>query len=531
MTSRETNPRARNSLHTHQPTTNQPLGDTAMQNTTAAVTSAQPGNFIADLHAAAAGREDTEFLIVEGGETITYVEMFERASRYARVLSDAGAMPGDRILVAVDKSVDAVAVYLACLHSGTVHLPINIALTDNEIAYCVDDAEPAVAVVDPTRSGGIGTGITVLTHPGNGEGTLAEAARGAGPIPVTKRADTDPAALLYTSGTTGRRKGVVLTHKSLRLNAGALHSAWHFGPADHLIHCLPLFHVHGLFVALHCAMLSAVPVTFLQRFDPAAVIAAFDRATVFMGVPTHYRRLLDTSNLDRSTCGGMRLFLSGSAPLPEATFAEFAKRSGHVICERYGMTETLIMTSNPYDGERVPGTVGFAVAGVELRITDPEGEICEPGVAGMVEVRSEQTTAGYWKRPELTVQRGGWFPTGDMGSIDDDGRLRLHGRSDDVIISGGENIHPAEIEAVLESVDGIVEAAVFATIDPDLGEAVTAAVVTSAVAPDTTTIRTALDAKLARYKHPKRMICVASLPRNAMGKLNRATLRDCYTTS
>ena len=535
------------------------------------------GNFLDDLRRAAADRLDGDFLTVPGGRSVSYGEMFDLAARFARVLADAGAGPGDRVLVCVDKSVEAVALYLACLHAGVVHVPLNPAYTDAELGYFLDDAEPAVAVLDPARSGIVGgprdagrlpetpgtpaapeppetPGMPetpeVLTLAADGTGSLADAARGAEALPMAERHSSDLAALLYTSGTTGRPKGAALSHASLRLNAGALHAVWRFGPEDRLVHGLPLFHVHGLFVALHCAMASAIAVTFLRRFDPAAVTAALADATVFMGVPTHYRRLLEAPGFGRGACTGMRLFTAGSAPLPEALFAEFAERSGHVICERYGMSETMIVTSNPCDGERRAGTVGFALDGVELRVTAPDGSVCAAGHTGLVEVRSDQVMREYWRQPEATAaafRDGGWFVTGDLGRLDGEGRLSLQGRASDVIISGGENVYAAEVEAVLDAVAGVRESAVIGVADDDLGEAVTAVLVAeesgragaadesadgaSPAAGVEEAIRAALDARLARFKHPKRIVWVDELERNAMGKLQKALLRERYSGS
>jgi len=504
-----------------------------------------------------------------GGAAISYGETFERAARFARVLAEAGAGPGERVMVCVDKSVDAVAAYLACLHSGAVHVPLNPAFTDDELAYFLADAEPSVAVVDPWRADAVrrlcrsagrsGAEMEaerghrlhteVLTLAGDGTGSLVDQAAVATPLPIAERHGTDLAALLYTSGTTGKPKGAALTHAGLRLNSRALHSAWRFGPDDRLIHSLPLFHVHGLFVALHCAMESAIPVAFLPRFDPGAVVAEMHDATVFMGVPTHYRRLLDTPGFDKRACAGMRLFTSGSAPLPKPLFAEFAERSGHVICERYGMSETMILTSNPYAGARLPGTVGFALDGVELRVSSAEGRVCRPGETGVIEVRSEQTMSGYWRRPEATAaarSADGWFVTGDLGALDAEGRLSIRGRVSEMIISGGENVYPAEVEAVLDSVAGVRESAVIGTADDDLGEAVTAVVVADktvlAGAGGATgnsepaagyrateqAMRAALDARLARFKHPRRIVWADELPRNAMGKLQKDLLRERF---
>lgn len=531
------------------------------------------GNYVGHLLHAAEEREACDFLVAPGARSVgpsarhepddakpaspgsfSYGEVFARAARFARVLADAGARPEERVLACVDKSADAVALYLACLYAGAVHVPLNPAFTDDELAYFLDDAEPAVAVVDPSRADAVrgfagGRRPAVLTLADDQTGSLADLAAEAEPLPVARRQGSDLAALLYTSGTTGKPKGAALTHDSLRLNSQALHRAWRFGPGDRLIHSLPLFHVHGLFVALHCAMESAIPVVLLPRFDPETVVDELRRSTVFMGVPTHYRRLLDAPGFGRVACAGMRLFTCGSAPLPESLFAEFYERSGHAICERYGTSEAMICTSNPFDGARLAGTVGFAVDGVELRVADTDGRLCAPGRTGVVEVRSAQVMREYWRRPEATaaaLSPDGWFATGDLGALDADGRLSIRGRASEMIISGGENVYPAEVEAILDSVAGVRESAVFGVADEDFGEAVIAVVVAdpgggsrpnrgrsdsrhgSAHRPVEQALRAALDARLARFKHPKRIVWADELPRNAMGKLQKGRLRQRY---
>ena len=479
---------------------------------------------------AARDRLDHAFLI-EPDRTRTYGDVFDRARAMAAVLIDAGAEPGDRVLVQVEKSPDAVALYLACLWAGTAHVPLNPAFTADERAYFVQDAEPAVVVVDPGTDGDAGW----LTLGTEGDGTLAERADAARPLgePVD-RADDDLAAILYTSGTTGRPKGAALTHDGLRRNARALHGAWHFSPTDHLIHALPLFHVHGLFVALHCALLSAIPVTFLRRFDVDAVIDGLEPGTVFMGVPTHYARLCGSPRLTPSACSTMRLFTCGSAPLTEPAFADFTEKSGHVICERYGMSETGITTSNPYDGERIAGTVGYPLPGVEARIVDDHGAELPRGSLGVLAIRSGQVMREYWRRPDATAAAhtpDGWFITGDVASMADDGRITLQGRASDMIISGGENIYPKEIELVLDDIDGVVESAVIGVPDADFGERVVAVLVCEGTPLDDADLRPHLDGTLARFKHPRRIEVVDALPRNAMGKVQKGVLRDRYASA
>ncbi len=492
------------------------------------------GNFVQELHDAAAARNDAPFLLQPGGEIITYGDLYLRAARLARVLTEAGVEPGDRVIMQVEKSVDSVALYVATLHAGAVHVPLNTAFTDDELAYFIQDAEPAAIVVEPSRLGRFDPkGAALLTLGGDDGGTIVNLAGGATPLPVVERDEMDLGALLYTSGTTGRPKGAALPHRSLRLNAHALHDAWGFRPTDHLVHSLPLFHVHGLFVALHCAMLSAIPVTFLPKFDPDLIVSALPHATVFMGVPTHYARLLANPGLTREACANMRLFTAGSAPLTDAHFDEFAERTGHVICERYGMSETMITTTNPYEGERRPGTVGFPVDGVELRVATADGRALGPDEVGVVEVRGGQILREYWRRPDATAEArrdDGWFITGDIGSLDVEGRLSLEGRASDMIISGGENVYPKEIEIVLDAVDGVVESAVIGVPHADFGEAVTAIVVDGDAAATDEALDQALRASLARFKHPKRIIRVDSLPRNTMGKVQKNVLRELYAS-
>jgi malonyl-CoA/methylmalonyl-CoA synthetase len=475
---------------------------------------ARSGNVIETLRDAARDRFDAPALIEPGDSTVTYGELFDQAARLATVLAERGAAPGERVLVQTPKSPAAVALYLACLHAGTVHTPLNPTFTAAELDYFIADATPALAVADGH----------VSIH-----GIVAEAEH-AVPLAPIVRADSDLAALLYTSGTTGRPKGAALTNANLRHNARALHEAWRFGPDDHLIHALPLFHVHGLFVALHCSMLSAIPMTFLRRFEADAVINALPDATVLMGVPTHYNRLMADPRFDRERTGGMRLFTCGSAPLPVAQFEAFAERTGQHICERYGMSEAGIMTSNPYDGERLAGSVGYALRDVELRVCDDAGAVLDPDKTGVLEVRGPHLFSGYWGQPEATAdahRADGWFVTGDIGSLSADGRVTLQGRAGDMIISGGENIYPKEIELVLDEQPGVVESAVVGLPHPDFGEAVVAVVVVDG-AYDAESVKAALAEGLARFKHPKHTIVVEALPRNAMGKVQKTELRAAY---
>lgn len=438
---------------------------------------------------------DRPCLLLEDGTTVTYGDLGDRSASLSGGLRAHDVRAGDRVVVQVAKSVDAVALYLACLRSGAVYVPLNTAYTDLEVRSFVDDADASLFVDDD-----------VLRSLGDAPPEHS----------VVDRSGDDWAAMLYTSGTTGRSKGAMLSCDNLVTNARALHDTWRFSPEDVLVHVLPVFHVHGLFVALHCAFLAGAAVRFHTGFDPDAVVRDLRRSTVMMGVPTHYHRLLDQTDVDADDCAGMRLFTSGSAPLLASRHEDFEARTGHRIVERYGMTESMILTSNPYEGDRVPGTVGFALPGVDLRIGDDD----------LVEVRTPGRFLGYWGMPDKTAEAttgDDWFVTGDVGSLDETGRLTLAGRQSDMIISGGLNVYPKEIEIVLDAVDGVDESAVVGIPDPDFGEAIIAAIVGT---PDEDSLRSACDGALARFKHPRRFVTVDELPRNAMGKVQKALLRS-----
>ena len=460
--------------------------------------------------------------------THSIADIDARSAALAGALLAAGATVEDRIVVQVDKSVDAVALYLGCLRAGLVYVPVNVAYTANEIAFFVDDIAATVLVCRPDRHdelrNAIAANTTILTLDGDGGGSLADGAATASPFDeVVPREASDTACVLYTSGTTGRSKGAMLTHGAIIANTEALHEVWGFTDGDVLLHTLPIFHVHGLFVALNTALLNGSEIIFCDRFDVDVIIDELANATVLMGVPTHYVRLLADPAFDRERCAHMRLFTSGSAPLTEQTFHEFTQRTGREIVERYGMSETLILSSNRLDGERLAGTVGFALPGVELRIGDDGG----------VEARLDAPFGGYWQLPDKTAESytdDGWFRTGDVGSMDDEGRITLAGRASDMIISGGYNVYPKEIELVIDEVDGVTESAVIGVPHPDFGEGVVAAVVLDD--PDTTdteaierAIGEACAADLARFKHPKQTLFVDELPRNTMGKVQKKSLR------
>ncbi len=464
-----------------------------------------------------------------GGPRVTYDDADAASAQLAHALVACDVRPGDRVAVQVDKSARAILLYLACVRAGAALLPINTAYTDGEVDYLLADADPAVFVCDPARARA-GPGLTVLTADGHGDGTLADLADGRpAEFDDVHRDPDDLAAILYTSGTTGRPKGAMLSHRNLASNAVALHQAWGFRPDDVLLHALPIFHTHGLFVATNCVLANGTGMVFLPRFSVDAVIENLPGCTVFMGVPTYYTRLLADRRLSPSLCRGVRLFVSGSAPLQATVHDEFRSRTGQAILERYGMTETSMIASNPLDGERRPGTVGFPLQGVDLRITG-----VAPGErVGHIEVRGPNVFAGYWRRRDLSASEftdDGFFRTGDLGSRDEDGYLRIAGRSNDLIISGGLNVYPKEVEDVLDQIDGVLESAVIGVPDPDFGEAVVAVVVQAPGATvDGVTIRAVARQRLAAFKVPKHVNVVDALPRNAMSKVEKAVLRARFS--
>jgi len=465
--------------------------------------------------------------------------------------ADADGAP-PRIAVQVEKSPEAVMLYLAALRAGFAYVPLNTAYQAAEIEYFLNDVRPGVFVCTPQRQAALAplaqrAGCArVMTLGEHRDGTLlVEAVPFPDRFATVARAESDLAAILYTSGTTGRSKGAMLSHGNLSSNARVLDEFWGFreereaGGHDVLLHALPIFHVHGLFVALHAALLAGASMIFLPRFDPRQVIAALPRATVFMGVPTYYTRLLAEEGLDRHACRHMRLFVSGSAPLLTETFEAFRRRAGHTILERYGMSETVMLVSNPYfatSRERIAGTVGVPLPGVGVRIVRDDGSRCETGEIGRVEVRGPNVFSGYWRMPEKTAEEftaDGWFRTGDVGCFGGQGRpdgyLSLVGRSKDLIISGGFNVYPKEIEGYIDALPGVVESAVIGLPHPDFGEAVAAVVVgTRDAAPDPEVIVEKLRGQIANFKVPKRVWVVDELPRNAMGKVQKNLLREHY---
>jgi malonyl-CoA/methylmalonyl-CoA synthetase len=466
--------------------------------------------------------------------------LLRRAGQMAARLAAMGVRPGDRVAVQVEKSPETVALYLGALQAGAIYLPLNTGYTLAELDYFLGDAEPAGVICDPAAEAGLAplaarSGAAVGTLDAEGRGSLAEAADAIEPTAaVAERAADDIAAILYTSGTTGRSKGAMLTHDNLWSNTQALLDAWGFTSDDVLVHALPLFHTHGLFVALNMTLAAAARMHLLPKFDADEVLRLMPESTVLMGVPTFYARLIAHPGLTREATANMRLFVSGSAPLMAETHRAFTERTGHAILERYGMTETCMNISNPLHGERRPGSVGLPLPGVEARITDDDGRPLPPGAVGNVEIRGPNVFKGYWRMPEKTAaefRADGWFVTGDLGTMGEDGYFTIVGRSKDLIISGGYNVYPKEVEDVLNALPGIAESAVIGVPHPDFGEAVVAVVVPEAGADADAleaSVRDATRESLAAYKRPKRVLARDAFPRNTMGKVQKNLLREEY---
>jgi malonyl-CoA/methylmalonyl-CoA synthetase len=499
-----------------------------------------PSANLFELLVARAPRLEKVALESADGPSLSYGELYARAGLAARALVDLGVEPGDRVAAQIDKSPDAIVLALACFCAGAALLPLNTAYTLPELEYFLGDARPALTLCRPAnleavRALGAKLGLAAVESLGtNRDGGFAEAiAAATSQLPPVPRAADDLAAILYTSGTTGRSKGAMLTHENLASNAEALVDIWRFTADDVLIHALPVFHTHGLFVATNVALLAGATMIFQPRFDADAIMAAMPRATSLMGVPTFYTRLLDHPGLTGAATAHMRVFISGSAPLLGETHQRWREVTGHAILERYGMTETNMITSNPYELERRAGTVGFPLPGVRLRIADPDtGAALPNGAVGVIELAGPNVFKGYWRMPEKTASEfrpDGFFITGDLGMIDERGYVHIVGRAKDLIISGGFNVYPKEIESEIDAIDGVLESAVIGLAHPDFGEGVTAIVVASrGAALDEAALLKAIEGRLARYKAPKRVIFVDELPRNAMGKVQKAALRETY---
>ncbi|MEM7525707.1 MAG: malonyl-CoA synthase [Pseudomonadota bacterium] len=479
------------------------------------------------------------FLKLANGRDVSYDVFLRMAARFAHAIADAGLVAGDRLAAQIAKSPEALAVYAACAQTGVIFLPLNTGYTADEVRYFVENAEAKLLLCDPGSEAALtpvaaDAGAAMMTLGANGQGGLAEMAS-AQPeyFDTVDRDEEDLAAFLYTSGTTGRSKGAMLSQRNLLSNAETLKAYWRFTSDDVLLHALPIFHTHGLFVATNIMALAGGSMIFLPKLDVDAMIRLMPQATTMMGVPTFYTRLLAERTFDRDDVRTMRLFISGSAPLLEETHKAFEERTGHRILERYGMTETNMNTSNPYEGERRAGTVGFPLPGVELKIVDPAtGDDVAPGEVGQIEVRGPNVFKGYWRMPEKTAEElrpDGFFITGDLGMIDELGYVRIVGRGKDLIISGGYNIYPKEVELVLDDQPGVLESAVIGAPHPDFGEC-PIGVLASAPggAPDIAAIEAALAGRLARFKQPKKLVVVDELPRNAMGKVQKNVLRDRF---
>lgn len=476
----------------------------------------------------------------DGGRVFSYADVEQRTARYANAFSALALKKGDRVAVQVEKSPYALFVYLACLRAGLTYLPLNTAYRESEIKFFLNDAAPELVICDTRlvdRIQPIAESLDIgkiFTLEPDENGTWASFAKALPDrFPGVSTAVDDPAAILYTSGTTGRPKGAVLSHGNLASNALALHQAWGWRRGDVLLHALPLFHVHGLFVACHCALLNASTMLFLSKFDPAAVINLLPRATVFMGVPTFYSRLLATPEFTETVCRTIRLFVSGSAPLLAQTFNEFKQRTGHSILERYGMTETGMNLSNPLNGSRIAGTVGLPLPGVSIRIIDESNREVAAGEVGQLLVRGPNVFKGYWRMPEKSAKEftsDGFFKTGDLARIDANGYVAIVGRAKDLVISGGYNVYPKEVESFLDRLDGVVESAVIGLPHPDFGEAVVAIAVCAPGREDLTETEVIQSLKelIAGYKVPKRIVFVDELPRNSMGKIQKNLLRRQY---
>ena len=496
-------------------------------------------------------RADADFITTREGRRYSYTDALKISAQLAGALTELGVKQGDRVAVQVDKSPEAILLYLACLRIGGVYLPLNTGYTGDEIRYFLNDAEPALFVCRPkllneAQALAAETGCPAVASLGSThDGSLMESARTAVPREdIVALGERDLAAILYTSGTTGRSKGAMLTHKNLASNAETLVSAWHFSAHDRLIHALPIFHTHGLFVACNVTLMAGASMLFLPKFDADIIFEELPRGSVMMGVPTFYTRLVQDERLTPEVTANMRLFVSGSAPLTAETHEAFEDKTGHAILERYGMTETNMNLSNPYEGARRAGTVGMPLPGVDMRITNREtGNEVPLGEIGMLQIRGPNVFIGYWRMPEKTREElldDGFFITGDLAMVDDQGYVHIVGRDKDLVISGGYNVYPKEVEQVIDELEQVAESAVIGLPHPDFGEGVTAVVVRqpSALADnplDEDKVIRHLDGRLAKYKQPKRVFFVDELPRNTMGKVQKNELRkqfnDTYRAS
>ncbi|MDQ7729016.1 malonyl-CoA synthase [Halomonas sp. SpR8] len=490
-------------------------------------------------------RANADFITTRDGRRYTYTDALSSSAQLAGALTKLGVKQGDRVAVQVDKSPEAILLYLACLRIGGVYLPLNTGYTGDEIRYFLNDAEPALFVcrpklLDEAQALATETGCPeVATLGSSADGSLMEAAHAATPRKdIVTLGERDLAAILYTSGTTGRSKGAMLTHQNLGSNAETLVKAWHFSAEDRLIHALPIFHTHGLFVACNVTLMAGASMLFLPKFDADVIFEELPRGSVMMGVPTFYTRLVQDERLTPEATAHMRLFVSGSAPLTAETHEAFEAKTGHAILERYGMTETNMNLSNPYDGARRAGTVGMPLPGVEMRITNREsGDEVPFGEIGILQIRGPNVFIGYWRMPEKTREElldDGFFITGDLAMVDEQGYVHIVGRDKDLVISGGYNVYPKEVEQVIDELDQVAESAVIGLPHPDFGEGVTAVVVRQPGADleegrlEEDDVISHLDGRLAKYKQPKRVFFVDELPRNTMGKVQKNELRKQF---
>jgi malonyl-CoA/methylmalonyl-CoA synthetase len=498
----------------------------------------QPGsnqNLYAQVERAMPADLERVLLTTESGRSYRWRDLHEASGRYANLLVALGLERGDRVAVQAEKSAQSLFLYLACLRAGLVYLPLNTAYRQAELAYLLGDAQPRTLVCAPEAQALLHslTDACAYTLDDEGGGTLTAAAADHAPRFPTAELGADAlAAIIYTSGTTGRSKGAMVTHRNLVSNARTLVESWGFSPQDVLLHALPMFHIHGLFVANHCALLSGASLRWHRKFDVNAVLRDLPHATVLMGVPTFYTRLLAEPRFTRALCEHVRLFVSGSAPLLIETFRDFEARTGQRILERYGMSEAGMIASNPLNGERRAGTVGMPLPGVQLRVAGGDDGALPVGEAGGIQIRGDNVFVGYWRMPDKTREEftpDGWFRTGDVGRLDEDGYLSIVGRSKDLIITGGYNVYPKEIELVLDALPGVLESAVIGLPHADFGEAVTAVIVPRPdTVPNEADLVTALKREFAGYKVPKRVLTLAELPRNAMGKVQKNVLRERY---
>ncbi|UZD90801.1 malonate--CoA ligase [Cognatishimia activa] len=493
----------------------------------------ESNHLISRLKTASFGREGEVFAYLQDGREVTFGALFEGAAKAAGALVSMGLSPGDRVAVQVEKTMESIQLYLGTVMAGGIFLPLNTAYTVSELDYFLGDAKPRVVVCDPQKSDpirAIARDATVVTLDRKGQGSFSEIVSSCVPLEPLPRDADDLAAILYTSGTTGRSKGAMLSHNNLASNSEMLRDYWQFTQDDVLIHALPIFHTHGLFVATNVALLAGASIVFLPKFDADAILEAMPKATALMGVPTFYTRLLDDTRLTKERAANMRLFISGSAPLLVDTHEKWEERTGHRILERYGMTETNMSTSNPYDGDRRAGTVGFPLPGVEAKIM-LDGKELETGETGVLWVRGANVFKGYWKMPEKTAEElmeDGWFITGDLARIDADGYVTIVGREKDLVITGGFNVYPKEVESLIDDMGGVKESAVIGVPHKDFGEGVVAVVVTEQQGTTVEAIAAKLETELAKFKQPKRIVIVDALPRNTMGKVQKKALRETY---